>query len=121
MSLIYQTYIGGLTTAINNLRSSLAQSPLPITLQARIDTLEDQLNTMARESNAVLQTRLPAAIKAAKAEERKLCEKATDKVKGDLVLVTRAFEKEKVHRREQRKAAEEREQQFTREIEELRK
>jgi hypothetical protein len=76
---------------------------------------------MARESNAVLQTRLPAAIKAAKAEERKLCEKATDKVKGDLVLVTRAFEKEKVNRREQRKAAEEREQQFLKQIEELKK
>ena len=116
-----QTYIGGLTTAINNLRSSLASSPLPITLQARIETLEDRLNAMARESDAVLQTRLPAAIKAAKAEERKLCEKVTDKVKGDLMLVTRAFEKEKVHRREQRKAAEEREQHFMRQIEELKK
>jgi hypothetical protein len=76
---------------------------------------------MARESTAVLQTRLPAAIKTAKAEERKICEKATEKAKADLALVTRAFEKEKVHRREQRKAAEEREQQFLIQIEELKK
>lgn len=76
---------------------------------------------MARESTAVLQTRLPAAIKTAKAEERKICEKATERVKADLALVTKGFEKEKVLRREQRKAAEEREQLLLKEMEEVKK
>lgn len=74
---------------------------------------------MARESTAVLQTRLPAAIKAAKAEERKICEKATERVRAELTLVTRGLESEKVSKRAQRKAAEEREQQLLKEMETL--
>lgn len=116
-----KTYIGGLTTAINNLRSSLAQNPLSTTLQARIDTLEHRQVLLARESAATLHTRLPAAVKAAKAEERKICEKATEKVKADLILVTRALETEKVSKRAQRKAAEEREQQLLREVEDVKR
>jgi len=71
---------------------------------------------------AILKTvRLPEAVNRAKLEERKVCEKATDKVKADLALVTRGLEKEAVQRRAQRKAAEEREQHLLAEMEDLKK
>lgn len=50
-----------------------------------------------------------------------MCEKATEKVKADLALVTRGLEKEAVQRRAQRKAAEEREQHLLKEMEDLKK
>jgi hypothetical protein len=64
---------------------------------------------------------LPAAVKAAKSEERKICETVTEKVKAELALVTRGLEREQVQRRAQKQAAEEREQHLLKEVEDLKK
>jgi hypothetical protein len=117
----HQTYVGGLTIAINNLRSNLAQSPLPATLQATIDTLRGELSTMTRAMAILNTVRLPEAVNKAKLEERKVCQKETEKVKAELALVTRGLKEETVQRRAQRKAAEEREQQFIKDMGDLKR
>jgi hypothetical protein len=99
----------------------LANNPLRTTLEIRIQALEEQLATKTRENATILNVRLPAALREAKLEERKVCDKEIKKVKGDLALVTRGLEQEKVQRRVQRQGAEEREQQLQVEMGKLKK
>jgi hypothetical protein len=113
--------VGGLTTAINSFRSTLANNPLAAALRDQVNELEERLRAMTREAKEMRDKTIPAVMKAAKKEERAACDKKIEKVQADMEVVKRGLEQEQVQRRVYRKAAEEREQQLLKEIDSLRR
>lgn len=111
-----ETYVGGLTTAINSFRSTLAHNPLATTLQERVERLEDALNNMAQSNKDMTEKTIPAMVKRAKLEERAAADKRVEKIKAEKDLITRGLEREQVQKREIRKAAEEREQHLLKDL-----
>jgi SMC interacting uncharacterized protein involved in chromosome segregation len=116
-----ETYVGGLTTAINSFRSTLAHNPLATTLRERVDTLEDALNTMASANKDMTEKTIPAMVKRAKLEERAAADKRVEKIRAEKDLITRGLEREQVQKREIRKAAEEREQHLLKDLQSMKR
>ncbi len=93
-----QTYIGGLTAAINSFRVQLLDHPLSTTLQERLRKAKREAHDLRQKNAELLQNVLPAEVEKAVKREQEHTAPIIKQMQKDFERVTRDVNREKVNR-----------------------
>ncbi|KAK4684532.1 TRAF-interacting protein, partial [Tremellales sp. Uapishka_1] len=113
-----KTYVGGLIKALNKLRVSLEDNPLPATFHDQITRHEAAVEEHRREIQAMREA-MPAAVNNAVMAEQARSERKIRKVREECELIRRELEREQVARKAGKREREETERESRRKMTEL--
>ncbi|ORY33151.1 hypothetical protein BCR39DRAFT_521480 [Naematelia encephala] len=111
-----ETYLGGLTTALNSLRFCLENNPVIQHLKAQVDTLRREKRMQEQRAQNILRDVVPLEIQRALAAEQAKTARQIRKIQEESDIIQRELEKARVAKKENRKAMEEREREMEKRI-----